>query len=151
MVILDELGVIRDVKTEWFPEATLHGFPRNKANTLRLQALARLLGYAYHHGVGVVVFEDLERIKKRRYTGDRSANRKITRFPKRTLLEHVAVMAMKYGSNILNEPISHFKDRRGAGKAIRIRQTYSISIRLSSESSTSKNFESLTNLLKFPK
>ena len=100
MVLVDERGVIRDVKTEWFPEVTSHGFPRNKANTLRLQALAKLLNYAYHHGVGVVVFEDLERIKKRKYTRSRKANRKITRFPKRKLLEHAVVMALKYGFKV---------------------------------------------------
>ncbi|MCD6488922.1 MAG: IS200/IS605 family accessory protein TnpB-related protein [Desulfurococcales archaeon] len=96
MVIADRLGFIRDVKTEWFPEVTSYGFPRNKANTLRLQALAKLLDYAYHHGVGTVVFEDLERIKKRRYRRSRTANRKITRFPKRKLLEHGIVMTMRY-------------------------------------------------------
>ena len=102
MVILDELGVIRDAKTEWFPEATSPGFPRSKATALRLRALAKLLEYAYHHGVGVVVLEDLERIKKRRrYTKSKSANRKITRFPKRKLLEHAIVMAMKYGFEVL--------------------------------------------------
>ena len=76
------------------------GFPRNKAHTLRLQALAKLLDYAYHHGVGVVLFEDLDRVKKRRYTKSRTANRKIMRFPKRRLLQHAIVMAMKYGFKV---------------------------------------------------
>ncbi len=96
MVIADGLGIIRDAKTEWFPEVTSHGFPRNKANILRLQALAKLQDYAYHHGVSIVLFEDLYRVKKRRYTRSRKANRKITRFPKRKLLEHGISMAMKY-------------------------------------------------------
>ena len=100
MVIVDKLGIIRDVKTEWFPEVTSHGFPRNKAHTLRLQSLAKLLDYAYHHGVGVVLFEDLDRIKKRRYTRSRTANRKITRFPKRKLLEHSIVTALKNGFKV---------------------------------------------------
>ncbi len=100
MVIVDELGIIRDVKTEWLPEVTSHGFPRNKADTIRLQSLAKLLDYAYHHGVGVVLFEDLDRIKKRRYTRSRTANRKITRFPKRKLLEHAVIMALKYGFKV---------------------------------------------------
>ena len=65
-----------------------------------MQTLARLLDYAYHHGVGVVLFEDLERIKKRKYTWSMKANRKITRFPKRKLLEHAAVMALKYGFKV---------------------------------------------------
>lgn len=100
MVIIDRFGIIRDVRTEWFPEVTSHGFPRNKAHTLRLQALAKLLNYAYHHGVSVALFEDLENIKKRRYTGSKTANRKITRFPKRKLLWHGIVMAMKYGFKV---------------------------------------------------
>jgi len=106
-VIIDGYGVIRDVKTEWFPEVTSHGFPGGKANTMRLQALSRLLSYAYHHGVGVVVFEDLERIKERRYTRSKRANRKITRFPKRMLLEHAVVMAMKYGFKVYLADPSH--------------------------------------------
>ncbi len=96
MVIVDKLGIIRDVRTEWFPEVTSHGFPRNKAHISRLQALAKLLDYAYHHGVGIVLFEDLDRIKERRYTRSRKANRKISRFPKRKLHEHGIIMAMKY-------------------------------------------------------
>ncbi|RLE63851.1 MAG: hypothetical protein DRJ47_08930 [Thermoprotei archaeon] len=67
---------------------------------MRLQALAKLLDYAYHHSVGIVLFEDLEGIKKRRYTRSRTANRKITRFPKRKLLEYSIVMAMKYGFKV---------------------------------------------------
>ncbi|OYT47309.1 MAG: transposase, partial [Desulfurococcales archaeon ex4484_42] len=54
MVMVDKFGRIRDVKTEWFPEVTSHGFPRSKAKIKRLEALARLLDYAYHHNVGVV-------------------------------------------------------------------------------------------------
>ena len=100
MVIVDKQGIIRNNKTEWFPEVTSHGFPRNKANTIRLQALAKLLDYAYRHGVGTVLFENLGRIKKRRYTRSRTANRKITRFPKRKLLQHGVVMAMKYGFQV---------------------------------------------------
>jgi len=100
MVIADRQGIIRDVKTERFPEVVSHGFSRNKANAVRLQALAKLLDYAYHHGVSVVVFEDLEKIKKRRYTKSRKANRKITRFPKRKLLDHAIVMSMKYGFKV---------------------------------------------------
>ncbi len=96
MVIVDKLGIIRDIKTEWFPEVTSHGFPRNKANTIRLQALAKLLNYAYYHGVSLIVFEDLDMIKRRRYTRSKTANRKITRFPKRKLLEYGIVMALKY-------------------------------------------------------
>ena len=97
MVIVDRYGRVRDIKTAWFPEVTSHGYPRNKARARRLEALAKLLNYAYYHGVGVVVFENLFTIKRRRYTENPTANRKITRFPKRMLLQHGIVMAMKYG------------------------------------------------------
>ncbi len=101
MVIIDGYGRIRDIKTEWFPEVTSHGYPRRKAKTRRLEALAKLLRYSFHHGVGTVVFENLLAIKKRRYTRSRKANRKITRFAKRELLQHGILMAMKYGFKVL--------------------------------------------------
>jgi len=101
MVIIDRYGRIRVVKTERFPEVTSHGYPRSKARARRLKAFAKLLRYAYHHSVGTVVFENLLIIKKRRYTESRSANRRITRFAKRELLQHGVVMAMKYGFKVL--------------------------------------------------
>ncbi|MEM3923733.1 MAG: hypothetical protein QXZ48_05505 [Zestosphaera sp.] len=100
MVIVDKSGVIRDAKTEWFPEVTSHGFPGVKARAIRLQALAKLLSYAYHHGVSVTVFEDLDRIKRRKFTGSPITNRKMSRFPKRKLLEHAVVMALKHGFKV---------------------------------------------------
>ncbi|MEM1830244.1 MAG: hypothetical protein QXJ97_01785 [Desulfurococcaceae archaeon] len=100
MVIVDKSGVIRDAKTEWFPEVTSPGYPRNKAVVARLQALSKLIEYAYHHGVGVAVFEDLNRIKRRRFTCSPVANRKMSRFPKRKLLEHGVVMALKHGFKV---------------------------------------------------
>jgi len=101
MVIIDRYGRIRDVKTEWFPEVTSHGYPRSKAKVKRLEALAKLLRYAYYHSVGTVVFENLLFIKKKRYTESKSANRKIARFAKRELLLYGVVMAMKYGFKVL--------------------------------------------------
>lgn len=147
MVILDELGVIRDVKTEWFPEVTSPGFPRNKANVLRLQALARLLEYAYHHGVGVVVFEDLERIKKRRYTRSRSANRRITRFPRRRLLEHAIVIAMKYGFKVyLANPAYTSKLGEELGKLVGLDRHTTSAYILALRAVQSRHFELYTGL-----
>lgn len=100
MVIVDKCGRIRDTRTAWFPEVTSHGFPRNKAKTRRLEALSELLRYAYYHGVGVVVFENLFAVKKRVFGRNRIANRKIARFAKRELLRHGVVMAMKYGFRV---------------------------------------------------
>jgi len=101
MVIIDRYGRIRDAKTEWFPEVTSQGYPKIRAKARRLDTLAKLLKYAYHHGVGVVVFENLMTIKKRKYTKNRVANRKITRFAKKELLQYGIVTAMKHGFKVL--------------------------------------------------
>jgi len=101
MVIVDKFGRIRDVKTEWFPEVTSHGYPRSKAKIKRLEALAKLLKYAYHHNVSVVVFENLFIIKRRKFTRNSTANRKIPRFAKKELLQYGIIMAMKYGFKVL--------------------------------------------------
>jgi len=42
MVIVDKQSIIGDVKTELYSEVTSHGFSRNKANAIRLQALTKL-------------------------------------------------------------------------------------------------------------
>jgi IS605 OrfB family transposase len=101
LVIIDEHGKIVDVRTAWFPEVTSHGFPREKAKALRLSALARLLEYCYRHGVSVVVFENLLLVKRKRFTRSKKANRKITRFAKKQLIQHGIVMALKYGFRVL--------------------------------------------------
>jgi IS605 OrfB family transposase len=101
LVIIDEHGEIVDVKTAWFPEVTSHGFPREKAKVLRLNALARLLEYCYRHCVSVVIFENLLSVKRKRFTRSKKANRKITRFAKKQLIQHGVVMALKYGFRVL--------------------------------------------------
>ncbi|MCC6021616.1 MAG: hypothetical protein LM560_00640 [Desulfurococcaceae archaeon] len=101
LVIVDKYGRIVDARTAWFPGATSHGFPREKAKMLRLSALARLLEYCYRHGVSVVVFENLLSVKRKRFTRSKKANRKITRFAKKQLIQHGVVMALKYGFRVL--------------------------------------------------
>jgi len=101
LVIIDGHGRIVDTRTAWFTETTSHGFPRNRARALRLRALAKLLKYCYTHNVGVVVFENLPLIKRRRFTRSRVGNRKITRFAKRQLIQYGVVMALKYGFKTL--------------------------------------------------
>jgi len=102
MVIVDKHGVIRDTKTEWYPEVNRPGYRAKRAWTLRLQKLGKLLSYAFYNDVGTVLFEDLDMIKRRngRKTNNRNANRKINAFPKRKLLEHGIIMAMKYGFKV---------------------------------------------------
>ena len=48
-----------------------------------------------------MVFENLLVIKKRRYTRNKRANRKITRFAKKQLLQYGIAMSMKYGFKVL--------------------------------------------------
>jgi IS605 OrfB family transposase len=107
MVIVDRQGIIKDTKTEWYPEVNRPGYPRNKAWPLRLDALGRLLRYAYYHRVGTVLFEDLDRIKRKTKKinskngkNNRNGNRKMNSFPKKKLLEHGVLMALKYGFKV---------------------------------------------------
>ncbi|MEM0262240.1 MAG: hypothetical protein QXN17_06270 [Nitrososphaerota archaeon] len=73
------------------------GYPRSKAKVARLQALAELLNYAYHHGASVAMFEDFDKIKRRRFTSSPTANRKMSRLAKKQLLNHTVVMNLKHG------------------------------------------------------
>ena len=41
--------------------------PKGKAGARRLEALVELLKYAYHHSVGMVMFENLLTIKRRKF------------------------------------------------------------------------------------
>jgi len=101
-VIIDKYGVIRDSKTEWYPEVNSPGYPKDRAWTIRLQKLGKLLSYAYNHNVGIVLFENLDRIKRRnkKKTNNKNINRKLNTFPKRKLLEHGIIMAYKYGFKV---------------------------------------------------
>ncbi len=60
--------------------------------------------YAYYCGVNTVLFEDLDKIKrtngKGKMNSSRNGNRKISRFPKKKLLEHSILMAWKYGFRV---------------------------------------------------
>jgi IS605 OrfB family transposase len=76
-----------------------HGFSRGRAR--RLEALSKLLEYARDHNVGVVVFEDLFKVRGRRFVKSRKANRKISKFAKRELLQHCVVMALRRGLGVL--------------------------------------------------
>lgn len=86
MVILNQDGKIIDVKNEHFHEIVSHGFPKNKAKNIRLKSLVKLLDYAYYHNVGIVLFEDLEGIKRRKFIKSRRGNRKISKLAKKELL-----------------------------------------------------------------
>ncbi len=101
MVIIDRYGRMRDIKTGWFSEVTSQGFPRSKAKTRRLETLAELLRYTYHHNVGTIVFENLLAMRQRKYRRNPTANGRIAKFAKRELLQYGIVMALKYGFKVL--------------------------------------------------
>ena len=62
-VVIDNDGDIIVMKTFWYSEAVSHGFPREKAKWVRLNALSGALKWCERIGVDYVVFEDLARIK----------------------------------------------------------------------------------------
>mgnify|MGYP000132518344 CR=1 FL=1 len=95
MVVIDSDSRIVAMKTAWFPELTLHGFPREKARDTRLKKLKELLSYARRIGVDYVAFENLFVVKKRSKVSSPSGNRKITRFAKKQFLQHGLLMTLK--------------------------------------------------------
>jgi len=92
MVIIDQKGIIRDIKNEYFPEITSHGFPRGKAKTIRREAIAKLVKYAREHGVKYYVIEDLSKPKPK---GTRTAKRKISRMALREFIQQMEVLVPK--------------------------------------------------------
>ena len=122
MVVIDENGRIITLRTEWFPEVTLHGYSRHKAKNTRLKALKKLLLHARRIGVDYVVFENLLTVKKnRRKRKLRSphANRKKGKFAKKQLIIHGILMSLKLGlTPILINPkgTTHSKEHGEAMK-----------------------------------
>ncbi len=94
-VIIDRECEIIALRTFWYSEAISHGFPRNKAKWIRLNALAKALKWCRRIGVDYVVFENLTKIKTRRFTSIPNANRKIAKFPKKQLLKNSIIKALK--------------------------------------------------------
>jgi len=97
MAVIDSDARIVTLKTAWFPETTLHGFPRDKSRDIRLKKLKELLGYARRIGVDYVVFENLFKVKKHGKVRSPSGNRKIMKFAKKQLLQHGLLMTLKLG------------------------------------------------------
>jgi IS605 OrfB family transposase len=97
VVIIDADANIVAMRTFWYSEVVSHGFSKEKAKWLRLNALSKALKWCVRMGVDYVVFEDLTKIKHRRFTNNPYANRKIARFPKKQLLRHGMIKALKLG------------------------------------------------------
>jgi len=92
MVIIDENGTIRDAKNEHFPEVTSHGFPRKKSETIRQEAIARLVKYGRDHGVKYYVVEKLSKPKAK---GDKSSKRKISKMALGQFIQQMEILVPK--------------------------------------------------------
>lgn len=97
MVIVDKNGRIVYMKSVEFPEVTSHGFPAKLSTQRRLQALSHLIRLAKLVEATHVVFENLFEVKKRRFTKNPNANRKISKFAKRQLLLHGVLKSLREG------------------------------------------------------
>ncbi len=101
VVIIDSDGNIVAMKTFWYSETISHGFSRDKAKWVRLNALSDALEWCRRIGVDYVVFEDLTRIRYRRFMSNPYVNRKIAKFPKKQILIHGVVKALKLGFTVI--------------------------------------------------
>jgi len=101
-VIIDNEGKIVNIYNRHFHEVTSHGYPEGKAREVRLKVLFEVIDFAVgRYNIGFVVFENLFNIKRRRYTFNPKANRKITRFAKRQLLVHGIIYSLKKWCNVI--------------------------------------------------
>jgi hypothetical protein len=101
VVVINKEKKIITKRTFWYSEVVSHGFPKDKAMVLRLNALSQALNFLSRIGVDYVVFEDLFLVKKRKFTRSKSGNRKITRFAKKQLLIHGVIKSLSLGFNVV--------------------------------------------------
>ncbi|MFP3234486.1 MAG: hypothetical protein RXR08_12745 [Sulfolobaceae archaeon] len=101
VVVVNKEGSIVTTKTWWYSEVVSHGFPKGKAMALRLNTLSESLNFLSRVGVDYVVFEDLFLVKRRRFTRNKSGNRKVSRFAKRQMLIHGVIKALRLGFNVI--------------------------------------------------
>jgi len=101
VVVINKEKKIITKRTFWYSEVVSHGFPKDKAMVLRLNALSQALNFLSRIGVDYVVFEDLFLVKRRKFTRSKSGNRKITRFAKKQLLIHGVIKALRLGFNVV--------------------------------------------------
>jgi len=101
VVVLDGNGSIVAMKTFWYSETVSHGFPRDRAKWVRLNALSDALGWCRRIGVDYIVFEELTKIKIKKYVSNPSINRKISKFPKKQVLVHGVIKALKLGLTVV--------------------------------------------------
>jgi len=100
VAVLDFNASIVALRTFWYSEVTSHGLPAERARWIRLNALSNALKWCRSIGVDFVVFEDLTKVKKRRFTGNSNANRKISKFAKKQIIRHGVLKALKTGFTV---------------------------------------------------
>ncbi|MBC7113095.1 MAG: hypothetical protein H5T34_03625 [Candidatus Methanomethyliales bacterium] len=98
MVIVDREGNLLDAKTEYFPEVTSQGFPKEKGRDVRMKVLVRLVDYAHHHGVTDYIIERLSKPKTK--TASKVANRKIANFALHEYVEHMRTLIPRYSGRL---------------------------------------------------
>ena len=98
MVIIDNKGIIRDIKNKHFPEIISHRFPKEKARTIRREATAQLVKYARDHGAKYYVVERLSRPKPK---GSKSAKRKQSKMALREFIQQMEVLVPKVGGILI--------------------------------------------------
>jgi hypothetical protein len=101
VVVINKNGEVVAKNTWWYSEVISHGFPKEKARTLRLNALSQALNFLSRIGVDYVVFEDLFLVRERKFTRSKSGNRKISRFAKKQLLIHGVIKSLRLGFSII--------------------------------------------------
>jgi len=101
VVVINKERSIVTAKTWWYSEVVSHGFPKDKAKALRLNALSQALIFLSRVGVDYVVFEDLFLVKNRRFTRSKSGNRKASRFAKKQMLTHGVVKSLRLDFNVV--------------------------------------------------
>jgi len=97
IIVLNNDGDIVAMKTFWYSEVVSQGFPRERAEQLRLNAVKDALEWCIRLGVDYVVFEDLTKIKTRKFSNNCYVNRKITKFAKKQILVHGVIKALRLG------------------------------------------------------
>jgi len=98
MVIIDQRGTIRDIKNESFSETTSHGLPKERAKTIRREAIAKLVKYAREHGVRYFVIENLRKPKPK---GSKKAKRKQTKMALREYTQQMEVLVPKVDGELI--------------------------------------------------
>ena len=97
----DDIENPQDILNFHFHEVSSHGFPKEKAWYLRLSRSNVVVRYAREEGCIGISLEDLTKIKKRKFTSNPNANRKISRFPKRKWLQYIMIQCLKHGLLII--------------------------------------------------